>query len=77
MPDVEKEWSDRVRTLLRTEMARRDISYVELAERLGRLGIEDTPKNLSNKIAKGKFSATFLLQCMVVIGCRTIHLDDA
>ena len=76
MLDVEKEWTDRVRTLLRTEMARREISYVELAERLRGLGIEETPKNLSNKIAKGKFSAAFFFQCMAAMG-TTVHLDDA
>jgi Domain of unknown function (DUF6471) len=70
MPDIDKEWQDRVRGMLRAELARRNLSYVDLAERLRVIGIEDTPKNLSNKIAQGKFSAAFFMQCMTAIGCR-------
>jgi hypothetical protein len=62
--------------MLRAELARRNISYVDLAERLRNLGIEDTPKNISNKIAKGKFSAAFFMQCMAAIGCQLIRLDN-
>jgi hypothetical protein len=61
--------------MLRAELARRNLSYVDLAQRLRAIGVNDTPKNLSNKIARGMFTAAFFLQCMSAIGCRTIHLD--
>lgn len=77
MSDVEKLWQDRVRGLLRAELASRNLSYIDLAERLRAMGIEDTPKNLSNKIARGMFTAAFFFQCMEAVGCRTIHLDRA
>jgi hypothetical protein len=38
--------------------------------------VTQTEKNLSNKIARGKFTAAFFMQCMAAIGCRTIRLDD-
>lgn len=76
MIDPEREWQDRVRGLLRAELARRDISYVELASRLRVLGVTETEKNLSNKIARGAFSAAFFFQCMSVIGCRTVLVPD-
>jgi Domain of unknown function (DUF6471) len=75
MADTDKEWQDRARGMLRAELARRNLSYVDLADRLRAIGIEDTPKNLSNKIARGMFSAAFFLQCLSAIGCRTIRLD--
>jgi hypothetical protein len=75
MADTDKEWQDRVRGMLRAELARRNLSYVDLADRLRAMGVEDTPKNLSNKIARGMFTAAFFMQCMSAIGCRTIHLD--
>ena len=75
MPDTDKEWQDRVRGMLRAELARRNLSYVDLAHRLQRIGVADTPKNLSNKISRGRFTAAFFMQCMRAIGCRTIHLD--
>jgi hypothetical protein len=71
----DKEWQDRVRGMLRAELARRNLSYADLADRLRMIGVEDTPKNLSNKIARGRFTAAFFMQCMRAIGCRTIHLD--
>jgi hypothetical protein len=71
----DKEWQDRVRGMLRAELARRNLSYADLADRLRTIGVEDTPKNLSNKIARGRFTAAFFMQCMRAIGCRTIHLD--
>ena len=75
MADIEKEWQDRVRGMLRAELARRNLNYVDLAERLRSVGITETPKNLSNKIARGMFTAAFFMQCMAAIGCRTIRLD--
>jgi hypothetical protein len=39
-----------------------------LAEKLVAIGINDTAVNLRNKVARGRFSATFLLQCLTAIG---------
>jgi hypothetical protein len=75
MADIEKEWRDRVRGMLRAELARRNLNYVDLADRLQSVGITETPKNLSNKIARGMFTAAFFMQCMAAIGCHTIRLD--
>lgn len=76
MTDIEKEWQDRVRGMLRAELARRNLSYVDLADRLRAIGVEATPKNLSNKIARGMFTAAFFFQCMDAIGCDTIRLRE-
>lgn len=75
VPDADREWQDRVRRMLRAELAHKDVGYTELAERLRAIGIVDTPKNLSNKIARGMFTAAFFFQVMQAIGCRTVHLD--
>jgi hypothetical protein len=75
MADADKEWEERVRGILRAELARRNVSYMELADRLRAIGVVDTHKNLSNKITRGKFPASFFFQCMSVLGCKTIHLD--
>jgi len=31
---------------------------------------------LANKIARGSFTAVFFLQCLSVIGCHTVRLDE-
>jgi hypothetical protein len=54
---------------------RRNLNYKDLADRLRAIGVHDTEKNLSNKIARGKFTAAFFMQCMSAIGCHTLHLN--
>lgn len=56
-------------------MARRGVTYDDLARRLEAIGIQDTVPNLRNKVSRGTFSAMFLLQCLDVLGCHTLRLD--
>jgi hypothetical protein len=71
-----KDWQAHVKGLLKAELARRNLSYVDLAERLAAIGIKDNERNLSNKIGRGTFTAIFFVQCMEAIGCKVIHLED-
>ena len=73
----EKEWADRVKGILKAELKRRNVSYKQLAERLETMGIHETERNINNKISRGGFTAVFLLQCLVAIGCTTLHLEDS
>ncbi len=73
---TEDEWADHTKRIVRTEMVRRGVSYEGLAERLAALGVHDTPVNMRNKIARGKFTAVFFLQCLEAVGCRTLGLGD-
>ena len=72
---TEDEWADRTKRLLRTEMVRRGVSYETLAERLEALGVHDTPVNMRNKIARGKFTAVFFLQCLEAVGAKELRLE--
>ena len=73
----DKEWQDRVKGLLKAELAKRNINYVQLAELLAEAyGSTESPQNLSNKIARGKFSAIFMVQVCEVIGCTTLSIDS-
>jgi 3-mercaptopyruvate sulfurtransferase SseA len=60
--------------LLKAELKRRDVSYKQLAEKLDKLGIQESDRNIANKLARGGFSAVFLVQCLSAIGCDTVHL---
>jgi hypothetical protein len=74
--DMEADWPERAKALLKAELKRRNISYRELAERLTKAGSPDSERNIANKISRGGFTAAFLLQCLSVIGCQTLHLGD-
>src|SRR5258708_20407824 len=72
----EDQWADKAKRLLRAEMVKRGVSYEQLAERLHDMGIEETPVNIRNKVARGKFMASFLLQCLSAIGVQVVRLED-
>ncbi len=74
MPD--KEWNERVKGMLKAELKRKGIGYRELAEKLEPLGIHETERNIANKISRGGFTATFMVQCLIAIGCTILRLED-
>ncbi|HEX6013488.1 MAG TPA: DUF6471 domain-containing protein [Geminicoccaceae bacterium] len=59
-----------------SEMARRGMTYKQLAAKLAELGVDDTAVNIRNKVARGGFSAVFLVQCLRAMGCRQISLVE-
>jgi 3-mercaptopyruvate sulfurtransferase SseA len=71
-----KDWQAHVKGLLKAELARRNLSYADLADKLSEIGISDNRRNITNKVGRGNFTAVFFVQCMEAIGCRTIHLQD-
>lgn len=69
-----------LRGVIRGEMARQQVTYKELLNRLNKIGVEDTENNLRNKIGRGKFSALLFMQCLEVLGVdhiRVSMLEDA
>ncbi len=66
---------DEVKAILKAELKRRGVSYADLAERLGKLGVSETPANIANKISRGGFSAVFFFQCLKAIGCTMIRIN--
>jgi hypothetical protein len=71
---VTQEYEERAKNLLKAELKRRGLSYRDLAEKLSALGVQETERNLNNKISRGGFSAAFLFQCLDAIGSDTVHL---
>ena len=75
MPEVQdREWEDRVKTLLKVELKRKNITYSELAGKLADIGVMDSEPNIRNKISRGKFTAVFLVQCLTAIGVSDLRL---
>jgi len=69
---VEKEWREQVKSLLKVEMKRQSLTYEEVAKRLQAVGVNETEVSIRNKISRGTFPATFLLQFMHVLGVKLI-----
>ena len=73
---TEADWTEETKRLLRAEMTRRGITYDQLAKRLKAVGIEDSAVNIRNKVARGKFAASFLIQCLTAMGARSLRLSE-
>jgi Domain of unknown function (DUF6471) len=69
-------WEQRAKRFLKAELARADIGYRELAERLKKHGLKETEASIANKISRGTFSATFLLAALVAIEAGSLNLEN-
>lgn len=69
-------WARWAVTIIKVEMKRRRLSYRDLAEKLSATGVHSTERNVTNKINRGTFTAAFFLQCLSVIGCKSIRFED-
>ena len=74
---VNIDWQARVKGLLKAELKRRNVGYRELADKLTAMGAPESEANIKNKISRGGFTAVFLLQCLVAIGCSNLRIEDA
>ena len=72
-----KEWEDQVKGLLKAELKRRNVTYAGLVDKLAEIGVKETEPNVRNKLARGKFTAVFLIQCLEAIGARTLQLQES
>jgi hypothetical protein len=69
-------WEERAKRFLKAELARADVGYRELAERLKKHGMKETEASIANKISRGTFSATFLLASLIAIKSDVVRLED-
>ena len=69
-------WDDKAKLLLKSEMVKRGFTNADLVGLLNDIGIEETKASIDSKISRGSFSATFLLQCLTVIGCHKLDIED-
>ena len=68
------DWEAKARGILRAEMARQNVTYSQLVERLESIGVTEDERNLRNKVSRGKFTAAFMLQCLTALGTEQFHI---
>jgi Domain of unknown function (DUF6471) len=69
------DWEAKARGILRAEMAKQNVTYSQLLEKLKSIGIEEDERNLRNKVSRGKFTAAFMLQCLSALNMQALRLD--
>jgi hypothetical protein len=70
-----QEYEEKAKNLLKGELKRRGVTYAQLVEKLGVLGVQETERNLANKISRGGFTAAFFLQCLAATGVKSLQMD--
>lgn len=52
----DEEWKEYAKGLLKAEIARKNLSLIDVARKLDAMGISESPQNISNKIDRGTLS---------------------
>lgn len=69
------DWEAKAANLLKAELKRKGLTYAQLVEKLAEIGIDEKEVNVRNKLARGKFTAAYLIQCLEAIGSQSLRLD--
>ncbi len=75
MPE-KTDWEARVANMLKAELKRKGVTYAGLVDKLAEIGVEEKEVNVRNKLARGKFSAAFMVACLEAIGCQTLRFQE-
>ena len=75
MTEREKEWAGKATRFIKVELKRAGIGYRELAQRLNDHGLEgETEDAIASKLARGTYSATWLLAVLTVLEIEALTL---
>ena len=72
----EKELAGKTARFLKAEMKRADVTYADLARRLGERGMQETEASITSKLARGTFSAVFLITVLAALEMEELRLGD-
>ena len=70
------EWNNKVKRILKSELVKRGLSTEDLTALLNKNGCSETKSSVDSKISRGTFSASFFMQCLYVIGCTKIEIEE-
>jgi len=69
-------WNEKIKRLLKSELVKRGVSNTDLVLLLNEIGVNETKASIDSKISRGSFSACFFIQCLSVIGCSKIEIEE-
>lgn len=70
------DWNEKAKRLLKSELIKRGVTNSDLVLLLKEIDIEETKASIDSKISRGTFSASFFLQCLSVIGCYKLTIEE-
>lgn len=77
MEHDKKYWQQIVSKILKTELAKRDVGYIQLIQNLNAMGVKIRVEDLRARISRGNFSAMLLIQCLRAIQVKNLLLEES
>jgi hypothetical protein len=66
-----------VSKIVKIELAKRDMNYIQLTEKLNEMGVPIKTQDLRSRMSRGNFSATFFVQCLRAMEIKTLVFEDS
>ena len=73
---TEEEWNQKAKSIIKVELAKKDIGYETLSDMLKGIGVEENKMNIANKLNRGKFSFVLALQIFKALWLKSLRLED-
>lgn len=70
------DWKNKAKTIIKVELAKQGVDYIELAKRLNEKGIKETQSSIATKISRGTFGFTFALQVFDALDLKNLQLGE-
>ena len=64
----------KVSNILKAQLKLQGVTYGQLVDKLADIGVVEKEVNVRNKLARGKFSAAFMVQCFESLGVNELRL---
>ena len=68
------EWNQLAARTIKSILAKRGMRYHDLALSLKLIGVNESQASIANKMSRGTFSFTFVMQVMSVLGIENLDL---
>lgn len=70
-------WTKIVTKIIKTELAKRDLSYSALVKKLNEIDVPISVQDFRTRMSRGTFSAVLFVQCLKAMGVTTLTLDES
>lgn len=71
----EEYWTEQAKGILKSQLARKNMRYHDLAIALKAMGAEENQNTIATKLSRGTFSFAFFLQCMYALKIDYIDFE--
>lgn len=70
------DWKKEASKIIKIELAKQDMDYETLAQKMKNIGVDEDKANIGNKLYRGTFSFAYALQIFKALGLKNIRLED-